>query len=183
MLVPDQVPKETGPSTEREPAGLRAIFLQHRALLRRFVLARGAQDPEDLLQDLWMKIHSANAPVADPLGYIMRAAQNLIIDRSRAEAQRRRREERWSQVAIESEPGAFDWSSERTIIARESLQQAEAALARLPAKTKEIFYHYRLDGLSRKQIADELGISVSAVEKHLKKAYRHLLDVSRDWDQ
>lgn len=177
------MPKETGPSIELGSTGLRAVFLQHRALLRRFVLARGIQDPDDLLQDLWMKIQPAMGPVADPLGYIMRAAQNLIIDRSRAEAQRRRREERWSQVAIDTEPRPFDWPSERAIIARERLGQVEEELAKLPLKTKRIFYRYRLDGLSRSQIAAELGLSVSAVEKHLKKAYRRLLDVSRDWDR
>lgn len=163
--------------------GLGAVFLQHQALLRRFVLARGIHDPDDLLQDLWVNIHSATGPIADPLGYIMRAAQNLIIDRIRGEARRRRREERWSQVVTESESGPFDSPSERTIIAREQLQQVQAAIAKLPAKTKDIFYRYRLNGFTRGEIADELGISVSAVEKHLKKAYQQLLDASRGWDQ
>jgi len=181
--VPDQVPKEASPPTDDGQAGLRAVFLKHRSMLRRFVLARGVQDPDDLLQDLWVRIHSTTAPVADPLGYIMRAAQNLIIDRSRAEVQRRKREERWSQVAIDTEPRAFDWPSERSMIARETSRQAEEALARLPERTKAIFYRYRADGLTRRQIADELRISVTAVEKHLKKAYRMLLDVSRDWDR
>ncbi len=130
-----------------------------------------------------MNIHSATGPIADPLGYIMRAAHNLIIDRRRTEAQRRRREERWSQVATEAEPGAFDSPGERTIIAREQLQQVQAALAKLPAKTKDIFYRYRLNGITRREIADELGISVSAVEKHLKKAYQQRLDASRGWHQ
>jgi len=41
----------------------------------------------------------------------------------------------------------------------------------LPERTRTIFRRFRLDGEPQRQIAADLGISVSAIEKHLTRAY------------
>jgi RNA polymerase sigma factor (sigma-70 family) len=46
----------------------------------------------------------------------------------------------------------------------------EAAVARLPPRCREVFWNNRVDGLSYAQVAAHLGISVSAVEKHMARA-------------
>src|SRR3546814_18656037 len=60
--------------------GLSAIFLHNRPALLRFLRARGAGDEsEDLLQDMWMKLEEKDlGPVADPLPYLYRMANNQI---------------------------------------------------------------------------------------------------------
>jgi RNA polymerase sigma-70 factor (ECF subfamily) len=50
-------------------------------------------------------------------------------------------------------------------------------LRALPERTAFIFRQYRVEGASQKAIADELGISLSAVEKHLQRAYKAVLAV------
>ena len=40
----------------------------------------------------------------------------------------------------------------------------------LPERTRDIFYMSRIEGMTHKQIADELGISTRAVEKHLQNS-------------
>jgi len=52
----------------------------------------------------------------------------------------------------------------------------------LGERTDLIFRRFRLDGVSQQIIGEELGISRSAVEKHLQKAYRRLLDIKRQSD-
>ena len=40
---------------------------------------------------------------------------------------------------------------------------------------------YRLDGRKYREIAQELGISQSAVEKHIARAMAHLADWMENW--
>jgi RNA polymerase sigma factor (sigma-70 family) len=166
-------------------SGLAAVFLENRTLLLRFLRARGAHElAEDLLQELWLKA-SANAskPIADPLAYLFRTASNLILDRNRADLRRQRRESDWANPAPAATAEASDiQSGERMVIARDQLRRVEIALAGLGERTESIFRRFRIDGMSQREIAEEFGISLSAVEKHLRKAYRGLVELRRQLD-
>ena len=67
-------------------------------------------------------------------------------------------------------------SAEHALIAKEQLELIRESLMRLPERTLLVFRRFRLEGVGQKHIAAELGISVSAVEKHLQRAYRALLE-------
>lgn len=164
-----------------EFCGLGQVFLQNRDAIARFVRARGVSDVEDLLHEVWINVASkpSAGPIADPLAYLFRCAHNLIIDGRRAEVQRIRRERMWTELATHGGCDGYEESSERAVMARETLQEAERVLDELGTKTKRIFYRYRLDGLTRSEVAQEMGLSVSAIEKHLRRAYQRLLDLSR----
>ncbi len=164
--------------------GLEAVFLAHRAALLRFLLARGAGDAaEDVLQELWIKAGAgAAAPVANPLAYLYATANNLMLDRRRAELRRTARDDSWHALSGAGDEMSEAPAGERVLIARERLAAAARVLGELGERTELIFRRYRLDGLSQKEIASELGISVSAVEKHLQKAYRALIDLRRRLD-
>lgn len=165
--------------------GLEAVFLTHRAALLRFLRARGAGDAaEDLLQELWLRASAGlSGPVADPLAYLYRSANNLMLDRRRGELRRERRDQDWTEATGGEIVGVSDApSGERVLIAREQLAAAEAALKGLGDRTDQVFRRYRIEGASQRQIAEELGISLSAVEKHLQKAYRTLVELRRRFD-
>ncbi|HEX8670179.1 MAG TPA: sigma-70 family RNA polymerase sigma factor [Allosphingosinicella sp.] len=167
------------------PSGLEQVYLENRALLLRFLRARGAGDAaDDLLQELWIRASAAAAgPVRDPLPYLYRTANNLMLDRRRAEMRQARREQDWSADSDAAPAAASDApSGERTLMARQQLDQVRAAFGALGERTETIFRRFRLEGASQKQIADDLGISLSAVEKHLQKAYRALIEVRRRLD-
>lgn len=165
--------------------GLEAVYLNNRPALLRFLRARGAGgDAEDLLQELWIRAESGSSePISDPLAYLFRIANNLMLDRIRADARRGRREEAWAEAEgpLGSGPVELD-SPERMAMAREQLRIVDEALAELGERTTWIFRRFRIDGAGQRQIADELGISVSAVEKHLQKAYRALIDLRKRSD-
>lgn len=160
--------------------GLEAIFMTHRPMLSRFFAARGAgADVEDLLQELWFKVRSARTgPIAEPTSYLFRMADNLLLDRRRADLRRSRRDDQWTGMTRGSVVDVSDTpSAEQVLIARERLRIVDRAIDALGERTAAIFRCYRVDGISQRDIAARIGISLSAVEKHLQKAYRALAEV------
>ena len=163
-----------------QTGGLQRVLENERPRLLRFLAARGAgDDAEDVLQDLWHKISGVEArPVADPVSYLFRAAENVLRDRQRATLSRDRRQHEWHDLA-----GSDDApQGERVLIARERLREAEATLLALGPRVDQVFRRYRLDGLGQVAIARELGISLSSVEKDLQKAYRALAHLKDKFD-
>lgn len=160
-------------------SGLEAVFLASREPLLRFLRARGAGDAaEDLLQELWLRVAQAPAgPVAEPLAYLYRAANNLMLDQVRGRMRAARRDHEWSETARGEGDASDQPSGERVLIAREELAQVEAALAALGERVVTVFRRFRLEGAGQRTIAADLGISLSAVEKDLQKAYRTIAEL------
>ncbi|WCT72215.1 RNA polymerase sigma factor [Sphingomonas naphthae] len=160
-------------------SGLEAVLLAHRPMILRFLRARGAGgDAEDVLQDIWLKLGTARpaGPIADPLGYLLRMADNLMHDRHRASARRSKREASW----IDAVGGGDAAPADHALAARETLSRADRALSDLGERTRSIFHRFRIDGVEQRQIAADDGISLSAVEKHLQKAYRALMRIREE---
>lgn len=173
-------------ATPERHAGLHAVFLAHRAQLIRFLAAHGAGDAaEDLLQDLWLRVSSSPpGPVGQPLAYLYRAANNLMVDRYRSHRQAERRERDWSDATGAAEPDRSEEpAADRVLIARETLAGADAALATAGPRAAAIFRRYRLEGVAQRDIASEMGVSLSTVESDLRKAYRALMDYRRSLDE
>jgi len=160
--------------------GLAAIAIRNRPALIRFLEARGAGvDAEDLFQELWMRAETVlSGPIAEPLAYLYRMADNLMLDRRRAAQRRIRRDDQWNAVTGGNAGGASDQpSAEQILLARERLRAVDAKLASLGERTAAIFRRYRIDGIRQQDIAPEFGISLSSVEKHLQKAYAALANL------
>jgi RNA polymerase sigma factor (sigma-70 family) len=171
-----------------EASGLATVFMANREALHRFlrVRLRGTGDPEDILHDLWVKLQCVETgPVTEPLAYLYRMAENLLFDRRRSALRRVNRETEWTKghidgtiaMALDSVPNA-----ERILLARDHLRRVDDVLDKLPERTAYAFRCVRIDGLPQKQIAISMGISVSAVEKHLQKAYRAVLEIQQKMD-
>jgi RNA polymerase sigma factor (sigma-70 family) len=171
-------------SAEGSPSGLEQVYLVHRPALLRFLRARGAgDDAEDLLQEMWIKASTGvSGPIRDPVPYLYRAANNLMLDRRRAGLRQTKRDSAWTGAEPGIEPADDRPGAEQEAIARDELAAAEALLAGLGERTDGIFRRFRLKGHSQREIAADLGISLSAVEKHLQKAYRALIDFRRRRD-
>lgn len=96
--------------------------------------------------------------------FLFQTASNLSIDRFR----RRKLEQRHQ---IPSDEVAR--SVEDTIAAKEIVELLESALLELPIKVRQAFVLHRHSGLSYAQIADQLGVSKSMVEKHVIQTLKH----------
>jgi DNA-directed RNA polymerase specialized sigma24 family protein len=55
-------------------------------------------------------------------------------------------------------------------------------LDNLPERTAFAFRAVRIEGTPQKEIAAQMGISLSAVEKHLQRAYHAVIDVQQKLD-
>lgn len=166
---------------EQQIDGLQQVVLNERARLLRFLVARGAgDDAEDLLQDLWQRVAtSSGQPIADPVSYLFRAAENLMRDLRRSTVSRERRQFEWNDVrpSADEEP-----LGERVLIARQRLRDVDEALNALGPRVGQVFRRYRIEGVGQAAIARELGISLSSVEKDLQKAYRAVAELKTRFD-
>lgn len=164
--------------------GLAAVLQANRARFLRFLAARlgNPDEAEDVLQDIWLKLGNAapSGPVADPVAYLFRVVDNAARDRKRSATRRRALEERWAgqdggDIEIDRTP-----TPEDVVIERSRLRRVEAALGELPERTSYIFRAFRIDGRPQKELAAELDISLSAVEKHLQRAYRTVMAIQHE---
>ena len=174
---------EARPETEVSGrAALVSAYLERRGDLVRFfsLRLRSAAAAEDLVQEIYVRLAGVEAPakIQNPVGYLYRLGSNLMLDRLRGERRMGRRDAAWlesqtSQVGgqeVSAEP-----SAESAVAARQRLAQLTEALAELGPQTQRIFRMHKFEGLSHPQVAAELGISRSAVEKHMMAALKHLL--------
>ena len=170
-------------SADSPPSGLERAFLENRDRLLRFVLARGAGDAaEDVLQEVWLKISAARTgPIASPLSYLFRTADLLMIDRYRAARQAEKRERDWTETMGGATPGVSeDPSPERAIIARQHARLVAETLDALGPRQAAAFRRHRVDGIPQRDVARELGVSLSTVESDLRAAYRALAEL-KEW--
>ena len=138
-------------------------------------------EAEDLAQEVLLRlVGRSQKPGFDPSSsLIFTIATNLLTDRARL--RRTRAVDR--HVALEAHDDSEiycglveELDPERVLLSKDRLGRALAALQTMPPRMREVFLLYRFDGLRQKEIAKALGISVSAVEKHLVKALRHIAE-------
>ena len=140
------------------------------------MLLDGAEADAKLVGDLALAGAFDAVAAEHQFGALAKRLQRLL-------RRRERRNQDWTEATGGPEIGVSDPpSGERMLIAREQLVATEAALKALGERTELVFRRYRVEGASQRQIADELGISLSAVEKHLQKAYRALVELRRRFD-
>ena len=148
----------------------------------RFLKARlGSQsDAEEVLHDLWARLATvATGPVQHPRAYLFKTANNLALDRRRAERRRVARDEAITRDSAighghELVVAAADPDAAALLIQRHEHARLTKAIERLPDGARRVLVLHKFEELSHAEVAARLGISRSAVEKHMAVAMRHL---------
>lgn len=161
----------------------RALEANRERLLAFLRLRTGGDAVEDLLHDLWLKARSVETVVEAPLAYLYRMADRLVLDTRRGASRGQKREADWGFVHDRLSGAVDPPDAERRLLARERLAAVEAALRGVGDRAARIFRRYRLEGVDQRRIAQELGVSVSTVEKDLRKAYGALLALRERLDE
>ncbi|SEJ18664.1 RNA polymerase sigma factor [Pseudomonas sp. NFR16] len=167
-------PDPASPDNDQDaPKTARAHFLkvflsqrpQMEALVSRRVGCRATA--ADLVQDLFVRFWRRPLVQVEELNtYLLRCAGNIAIDHLRNEGTRARLSEELmpdAQEARADEPQA-------ALEASNDLRHIEAALRGLPERTRQIFLLNRIHGRKYGEIAKAMGLSQSAVEKHMMRA-------------
>ncbi|WP_396594379.1 sigma-70 family RNA polymerase sigma factor [Brevundimonas sp. R86498] len=165
-------------SVNSPAAGLEAIFTEMRpALVRRAAAMGAAGDAEDVVQDVWLKLRGVDAPVASPHAYLLRMVYTAVLDRRRGTRRAAARDAAWSTPANLPDDGIEPADAERRLIALQTLQAVESRLTALGDPAAAIFRRHRIDGVTQRKLAEEFGMGLSTIEKHLRRAYAVLLDL------
>lgn len=136
-------------------------------------------EAEDLVQDVFARIvtRDSTEPVEHLSGYVFQTAASVLADRAR---RRFARKAEAHTVFDPNQHGEEDFDPGRILTGKEDLRAAIASLLSLPERTRTVFVLHRLEGLRYKEIAVQLGVSTSAVEKHMFRAVQHLNSISED---
>ena len=149
------------------------------SLLRFFERRVDRLEAEDLVQDVFVRL--ARRGDLDRIenlgGYVFETAANVLRDRGR---RRRVRAADRHELFDNDRHGGADFPADRVVEGQERLRRAGAALLELPERTRTVFVLRRLEGLCYRDVAARLGVSVSAVEKHMARAVAHLMRMLDD---
>lgn len=162
---------------------LMAAYLERRADLVRFfaLRLRSQSAAEDLVQDIYLRLDriAPDADVRNPAAYLYRLGSNLMLDRLRGEQRAAARDQEWREthhVAVGVDDVADAPAADDVVAARQRLASIVAILQTMPATTQTVFRLHKFDGLSHAEVAQKLGISRSAVEKHCMAVLRRLAE-------
>jgi RNA polymerase sigma-70 factor (ECF subfamily) len=127
---------------------------------------RNKAELEDLRQEVYVRVYEAAAKEfpAQPKAFLLRTAHNLLVNRVKRE--------QIVPIAAVGDLDEFDAAidapgPERSVIARDMLRRLQAALDRLPPRCREVVVLRRIEGLSRPEIAERMGIGLDTVSEHL----------------
>ncbi|MEM1434807.1 MAG: sigma-70 family RNA polymerase sigma factor [Pseudomonadota bacterium] len=141
-------------------------------LRRRF--GDGPPAPDDVIQESFRRVFEQpdTSAISNLKAYVWRIARNLVLDGKKAAAVR-------SQYDFEVEQLFFplrgdNLSPEIVITARAQLRAINELLLEMPAARRRALLLYRVEGLTLAKVAEEMGLSVSGVRKHVSRAQAQL---------
>jgi RNA polymerase sigma factor (sigma-70 family) len=142
--------------------------------LRRYFSKRlPAAEVDDLVQEVFVRIqaHEGGSPIQHLDRYLFTTAASVLSDHLRRRAVRH---EGAHHTLEEFHHPVEELTPERVLLDQEALQVVVTAIESLPARTRDVFVLHRFEQMTCTAIAEQLGMSVSAVEKHIMKALRAL---------
>jgi RNA polymerase sigma factor (sigma-70 family) len=149
-------------------------FSRHLSGIRAFFATRVPScDVDDMIQEvaLRMQVRRERSEITNHQAYLFQVAHSVLTDRARRDQVRHRAD----HAALEEiHHPVEECSPLRVLEGREQLALLLEALKELPDRTRQAFVLHRFEEMSYAAIARHLGVSVSAVEKHIMKAIRHL---------
>jgi RNA polymerase sigma factor (sigma-70 family) len=162
-------------TVKEKRAELEALSTALRPALVSFFVrrVRSLAEAEDMTQELFVRLARSDLhSIEMPERYIFTMATNLVRDRALYERRQYNLKEDYGR-----QPGyGIDLiDPQRLAEGQEMLMQLKAALNELPERTRDIFILYRVENIALKTIASQFGISVSAVEKHVRRGMRYLI--------
>jgi RNA polymerase sigma factor (sigma-70 family) len=166
-LIPQSSPD---PAQGCEAGRLAEMAEHYRGALNSFFMRRvdPPHEGEDLTQEVLMRLaaRGVDQDVRDLQPYIFQTAAHVLTDHFRRRAVRGAKITEPYREALHA---PADHSPEQALMGREALDRLAQSVAALPDRVRQAFVLFRYEGMRQADIARHMGISVSAVEKLVKK--------------
>lgn len=167
----------TGLSNERAQ-WLASHVLPHEPWLRQRLAKAGLSDADidDTIQEAYAKLIRLEtvSHVNNPAAYLLQTARSIHLQTLR----------RSRVVSIEAVADLEGLGSscenpgpDRLVESRQELRLVASAIGSLPQRCREVLLLKKVDGLSQREIASQLGVTESNVEKLLGRGVRKLMDL------
>lgn len=136
---------------------------------------RSSAEVMDLRQDIYEAVlNGARRGRPDQTAsYLFTVARNLLINRSK-----RGRVVSFEQITnldtINVAPDLL--ATDRHLDARDALRRAIAGMDRLPPRCREVVRLRKVEGLSTREVADQMGVGIHTVERQLVLGMRAMAD-------
>lgn len=151
--------------------------LKHEPALRAWLGRRriAGLEIDDIVQETYARLIAVEsvAGIGNVKTYMFQTAYSVLVSHVR-----RARVVAFETVADLEHLGATrDVSPEDQVIDRDELNRLARAIATLPGKIRDVFILRRVNGLSQRDVACELGLSESTVEKHMSRGIYLLMNL------
>lgn len=152
------------------PDAIAALYLDHHGWLLSWLRRKlgCGQQAADVAQDTFVRLLGQRRTLdfQQPRALLTHVAKGLVIDHWR-----RQEVERAYLDAIAHLPEPQAPSPEAHLLIVETLCRIEAMLDAMPARTRKIFLLAQLDGLSYAQVAEQAGVSLATVKRHMSDGF------------
>jgi RNA polymerase sigma factor (sigma-70 family) len=152
-------------------------ILSHEASLMRFIRRnwKDAGEAADLRQEIYERVLvGGRRELPRNAGhYLFAVARNHLINRAKR-AQIVSFDVVADMAAIGDRTDLY--STERYVTARDELRRAQTGLGLLPPRCREVVRLRKIEGLSTRETAEQLGVGIDTVEKQLTLGIRAMAD-------
>ena len=151
-------------------SGVSRAFVENHSAIKSFLgrLLTRREDIEDIAQEVYLRAYVAEQSrgIDKPEAYLYRSARNLALTKLTQKAHQMTDliDDLGPVVVLEG-----DTPLEEQVAAEESLGLHCEAVAHLPEKCKQVYILRKVYGLTHKEIAERMSLSVSSVEKYMLK--------------
>lgn len=148
-------------------SGIYTTFIESETVLKRFIrrYLYKREDIDEIAQETFLRAYKATQgrDIDSPKAYLFQVARSLAYKEL---SRKTRILTDYLGDALEDEAGYGD-PLEEELLAQQKVSFFLEGVAELPAQCRRVFLMRKVQAMSYKEIAAELNISVSAVEKHL----------------
>ena len=143
-------------------------FKEQQMPLKAFIsrLIRKPQDIDDIAQETFVRAFLAEqkGTIQHPKAYLYRVARNLTF-----EILSKKSNELTSYIEDSSDYSLLESGEdiENKAIVMEKFDRVKIAIAEMPPQCQRVFIMHKVYGFKYREISQQLGISVSTVEKHM----------------
>ena len=133
------------------------------------------EDANDLAQEAFLRMHKfqQSKNLKNARAFLYKTANNLVVDQiRRAKVHDKYLSSEMLPEHSDEDEDKFAPSAERTVSAEQELDKIYEIVDEMPVKVRRAFLLHRGKDLSYSEIASEMDVSMSMVEKYIMQALK-----------